>query len=147
MADIQEIKEHSERLLKIHREITDFYVNYAKSVGLTYSAMNVLAIIWEENGCNQCDITRKTYLPKQTVSAIIKSFNEKGIIEPPVESSSDKRNKVINFTPNGKEFADKIMQRVRESEYRSFEKLGDEKRKNLIETIELFKNNLEIQQS
>lgn len=146
MADIKEISEHSARLLQIHREITDFYSNYAKSVGLTYSSMSVLAIIWEEKekGCNQRDITLKTYLPKQTVNAIIKSFKEQEIIEPPVESNSDKRNKVINFTEKGRAFADKVMTRIKEAEYNSLEKLGDEKRKKLIETIELFKKNLEV---
>lgn len=142
--DKLKLKEQSEKLLKFHREISGFYNEYAKSVGLTYSGLGVLSIIYEESNCTQKTITQKICLPKQTVNSIIKNFCEQGIIEVPFESNVDKRNKVIKFTEKGRQFAEKIISKIKEAEYASLDSLGEENRENLINIIEMYKNNLKI---
>ena len=142
--DKLKLKEYSEKLVKFHRDISGFYNDYAKSVGLTYASLGVLGIILNEENCTQTTITQHMCLPKQTINAIIKSFNKHGIIEPPVESDSDKRNKVIILTGKGKDYAEKIMSKVQEAEYAALDSLGEERCKNLIQTIAMYKDSLKI---
>lgn len=142
--DKLKLKEQSEKLLEIHREISGFYNSYAKSAGLTPSGFEVLNIIWEEKECTQITIAQRIFLPKQTVNAIIQKLHKNGIIEILSDSCSDKRNKIIKFTKNGRTFAENIISRAKECEYRALDAVGKEKIEELINIITLYKNNLKI---
>ena len=142
--DNQKLKEYSEKLLQSHRDISGFYNEYAKSVGLTFASLEVLSIIWRENGCFQSTIIQQTLLPKQTVNAIIKTFKNNGIIKPPFESDSDKRNKVIEFSEKGREYAGQIISKVKETEYNALSALGEDNCDELVRIIALYKDNLKI---
>lgn len=143
--DKENLKEQTERLLELHREITDFYNNYAKSVGMTNTSLEILRIIWEERANTQKMIAKFTGTPKQTVNAIIQYFNKLEIIEPLIESNNDKRNKVIVLTEKGKLYAQKIISKVQECEYKALYKLGEDKIKDLIDIITLYNSNLKIE--
>ena len=142
--DKLKLKELSEQLFKFHVEISGVYNEYAKSCGLTYAGLKVLAIILETENCTQKTITQYTYLPKQTVNAIIKSLIKQNIIAPLIESDKDKRNKVINFTKEGKKFADNVVEKAKEIEYRALDSLGEENTKAFIKAISIFRDNLKI---
>ena len=115
--DKLKIQEYSEKLWQIHIGVSGFYNEYAKSVGLTLAEFKVLAIIQKEKNPTQKRITQLAFLPKQTVNAIIKGFLTKGIIKEPMESSTDKRNKVISFTKEGKKYAEEQISKAKEIEY------------------------------
>ncbi len=136
--------EQSKKLLEFHREITNFYVEYAKLKGLTFTSMGVLYVLFEGNANTQKSISQYLGLPKQTVNAIIKGFNKSGIIEPPVEFGTDKRNKIINLTPYGREFSQDVFEKMKQIEYKALDSLGDEKRAKLLSIIEMYKNNLKM---
>lgn len=140
--DKLKLREQSEKLFKIHLEISGFYSEYAKSVGMTFSGLKVLAIILEVPECSQKTITQYTYLPKQTVNAIIKSLIKAEIVAPLKENGSDKRNKLIKLTKEGKKYAQDIVSRAKDIEYRALDSLGDERINKLIEIINMYKNNL-----
>ncbi len=142
--DKLKLKEQSKKLFEFHVEISGFYNEFAKSVGLTYASLKVLAIIYEEENCTQKTITQNTYLPKQTVNAIIKSLIKQNIISPLVESDTDKRNKVIKLTKEGKKFANEIILKAKEIEYRALDSIGEQKREALIEAVSLYKDNLKM---
>ena len=142
--DKLKLKELSEQLFKFHVEISGVYNEYAKSCGLTYACLKVLAIILETKECTQKTITQYTYLPKQTVNAIIKSLIKQNMLAPLIESEKDKRNKVIKFTKEGKDFALKVVERAKEIEYRALDSLGAEKAKALIAAVGTFRDNLKI---
>ena len=72
--DKLKVEEYSENLWQIHIGISGFYNEYAKSVGLTLAEFKVLAILYKEKNPTQSKIVQLTYLPKQTVNTIIKSF-------------------------------------------------------------------------
>ena len=93
--DKLKIKKYSEQLWQMHVDVSGFYNEFAKSVGLTLSEFKVIAIIHKEKNPTQKRITQLTYLPKQTVNAIIKGLLVKSVIKEPIESNADKRNKVI----------------------------------------------------
>lgn len=144
MAKKQEIQEYANQLFNLHQEIGGVYNAYAKAVGLTFPSLHVLAEIWKEEMCSQKDIIQKTYLPKQTVSAIIKNFNEQGLIEPLVESEKDKRSKIIKFTAKGREYADQVINKLKTAVNNALEELGEDSRKSLLETLRKYKDNLKI---
>lgn len=139
--DKLKLKEISGKLLEIHREIHGFYSEYAKSMGLTLAGLEVLLIIWDEKKCKQNTIVQKSFLPKQTVNAIIQKLLKYEVIELSIEDS-DKRNKIIKFTKKGKEYVDTIIPKVKNIEYQALNALGEEKTQDLINIITLYKNNL-----
>lgn len=140
-----ELQEQSEKLFQFHRDISGFYNELAKSMGLTLGSLSVLHTLLHEENCTQKTIVNLTYLPKQTVNAIIKSFKEKGIIAPLVESETDKRNKLLTFTEEGYKYASNVIDKAKAAEYHALDKLGPKKRALLVEIIEAYKNNLKTE--
>lgn len=142
--DKLKLKEQSDKLLKYHIAISGIYHEYAKSVGLTSAGFIVLGIIYEEKNCTQGTIAKITYLPKQTINAIIKAFVKQGIIDNPVELTSDKRNKIIKFTEKGQLYAEKVISKVKQADYRALDSLGAERCEQLVEIVGMYKNNFKI---
>lgn len=143
--DKLKLKEFSDKLWQYHIDIGGIYDEYAKSVGLTSASFIVLCIIYEKKCCTQKLISKNTYLPKQTINAIIKAFVKQGILEHPVELNSDKRNKIIKFTEKGQLYAEQIISKVKQADYRVLDSLGEERCEQLLEIIGMYKNNLKIE--
>lgn len=139
------VEECSEKLWQMHIDVSGFYYDYARSVGLTLAAMKVLTILYKEKSCTQKYIIHLTYLPKQTVNVIIKGLIKQGYIEELKEEIADKRNKIIALTKSGREYADKIISKARDAEYRALEKIGEKMRTALLEAIAHYRNNLSIE--
>ena len=139
------IKEYSEKLWQMHMDISGFYNEYAKSVGLTLTEFKVLDILYRKRALTQKDITTIAYLPKQTVNAIIKGFISKNIIKELTESNLDKRNKEINFTEYGLKYAEKLISKAKEAEYKALDAIGEDEIKILIKLITEYKDNLKIE--
>lgn len=134
----------SDNLLINHRELSEKYSEYAKSIGLTFSGFIVLGILWREGKTTQSHIMKLSCLPKQTVNTIIKSYKEQSIIVQSEDNNKDKRNKYITFTAEGKKYADKIMKKVKEAEINALDKIGEEKAQLLFEILTEYKKNLQI---
>lgn len=141
----QEIKEYSEKLWHIHLSISDFYSGYAKSFGFTLQEFKIINILYKEINPTQKLITNLTHLPKQTVNTIIKSFLKKGLIKEPITSDTDKRNKIINFTEEGRKIADSIISKAGIIESRAIKSMGDKRAQALIEAILIYKKNLKTE--
>ena len=56
------------------------YEEYAKSVGLSYTGLIVLYEIYEIENCTQKKLGEYCFIPKQTVNAVVTSFDKKGWI-------------------------------------------------------------------
>lgn len=137
-------EECSEMLWQMHISVSEFYNEYAKSVGLTLTALKVITILYKEEKCTQKYIAQLTYLPKQTVNTIINKFYKENYLEDIIEDNSDKRNKLIKLTPEGRKYAENIIKKAKEAEYRALDAIGEERREALLEAITLYRNNLEI---
>lgn len=131
-------------LWQMHISVSEFYNEYAKSVGLTLTALKVITILYKEEKCTQKYIAQLTYLPKQTVNTIINKFYKENYLEDIIEDNSDKRNKLIKLTPEGRKYAENIIKKAKEAEYRALDAIGEERREALLEAITLYRNNLEI---
>ena len=61
-----------------------------------------------------------------------------------LKQDTDKRNKIIKLTREGEKIAEQVVNGAKEIQYRALDSLGEEKRKNLIEALTIFKDNLKI---
>ncbi len=76
-------------------------------------------------------------IPKQTINMILKEFERKGLVEL-LPMQEDKRNKLIQFTPAGDEYADGIISKLRKAELYVIEEMGIERMKLLNDNMALF---------
>lgn len=130
------LREQLTKFNSIMQGIERFYEDYAKSVGLTYMSLTVLEIIYyAPNPITQKEICEESHYIKQMVNTIVKNFYENGYIEFK-EAESDRRNKYVLFTSNGKEYADKIMKPLMEREEKAIAVLSNEERNEMINMME-----------
>lgn len=130
------LREQLTKFNSIVQGIERFYEDYAKSVGLTYMSLTVLEIIYyAPNPITQKEICEESHYIKQMVNTIVKNFYENGYIEFK-EVESDRRNKYVLFTSNGKEYADKIMKPLMEREEKAIAVLSNEERNEMINMME-----------
>jgi DNA-binding MarR family transcriptional regulator len=130
------IKEQVTEYYRLYREINVEYEEYAKSIGMTYSSLIVLYIIYDyPENCTQKTIRDESFLPKQTVNQIITSFYRQGIVKL-IEVESDRRRKTIHLTDSGLEYANGIIPKIKDAENKAVESLTKSQRVALLETTE-----------
>ena len=122
---------------EIH-DINVIYDDYARSVDIPYTNLYILSMISKSENCTQKIICDRTFLPKQTVNAIITGFYKKGLVELR-ELPSDRRNKTIHLTKSGEEYMAEIIPHIKSAEYAAMETLSEEQRSVLIESLHIYK--------
>lgn len=116
------------------------YELYARKYNLTAKELFVLDIIWfTPDGCLQSEICERLSATKQTISAIIKKFWKQGYLSL-TESETDRRNKIICFTDEGKEYAKKIIPPAANAEIDAIAELSDKDIAELVRLTTLFSN-------
>lgn len=136
-----------QRYYALWRECNYIYGEWAKSHGLSLNTLMILYSFCEEpDGCTQKQISQKWMIPKQTVNAVLKEFEEQNYLKL-IPLPSDKRNKQIHLTPEGRAFAREIIGQLREKELYVTEQMGAEHMKcmndALFTFIELFRGDQE----
>lgn len=112
--------------------------NWIAKLGLSYNHFAVLHTLAEHpEGCTQKQIGEEWYLPKQTVFNICKEYREKGWIEF-AESSSDKRERILLLTEQGKIQAMPIKTKTDEMIERAFGRFGSKKTEQLFKLMVQF---------
>jgi DNA-binding MarR family transcriptional regulator len=134
--------EQATEYCRLYREFNLEYEYYAKSVGMTYSSLLVLCIIYDHpEDCTQKTICDENFLPKQTVHQIITSLYKQGIIKL-VEVESDRRYKTIHLTDSGLEYANGMIPKIKDAENKAMKRLNKNQRSDLIECTRLFISHL-----
>ena len=124
--------------LHIYIELNAQYEAYAKSLGISYSTLSALRIILEHDGdCTQRTICEYTFLPKQTVNAIVTALLRHGAIRM-VELDSDRRHKVIYLTDKGQAFALEVIQKMKNAESKAMESLDENQKETLLTAAKLY---------
>ncbi|QIM66451.1 DNA-binding protein [Mannheimia granulomatis] len=109
--------------------------SWIAKLGLTYNHFAVLHTLAEQpNGCTQKQIADEWYLPKQTVFNICKEYREKSWIEF-AESESDKRERILLLTEQGKAQAMPIKIATDSIFARAFEHFGAKKTEQLFKLM------------
>lgn len=124
----------------------DLYRIWAKKHQLNYNALVILYTLNDYKECTQKQICDWWALPKQTVHGILLDFEKKGYITI-TANTENKRERLISFTESGEIFASSILEKLYQMEENAMYKLGEEKRKQLIESntqyYELLKGEIE----
>lgn len=130
--------EQLNRYYCVWQEYNYVYEEWAKSHGMSVNSLLVLSAIHEGgNDCTQRKISQRWMIPKQTINMILKEFEQKGLVEL-LPMQEDKRNKLIQFTPAGDEYADGIISKLRKAELYVIEEMGIERIKLLNDNMALF---------
>lgn len=124
----------------------DLYRIWAKQHNLNYNSLVILYTLDEYKVCTQKQICEWWALPKQTVHGILLDFEKKNYIIIK-ENMDNKRERLITFTKSGKIYATSILGGLHQMEEHAMEKLGEEKRNQLIacnsQYFELLKEEIE----
>ena len=138
------IANRSEMFARLHKhwtEINAAYERYARTLGISYSALQALCIIYNSDSpVTQRRICEATYLPKTTVNAIIAGFVKQGYVELR-EMADDRRQKSICFTDTGYAYVKPIMEHMSRSEMQAFEMLDEATMQIMIAGIEEYQKN------
>lgn len=131
-------EKNANEYLRTYFELNAQYEAYAKSLGVSYSTLLALRIILEHDGeCTQRTICEYTFFPKQTVNAIVTGLLRHGAIKL-VELDSDRRQKVIHFTDEGRAFAFDVIQRIKNAESKAMESLDEDQSKAMLTAAKIY---------
>jgi DNA-binding MarR family transcriptional regulator len=136
--DRQELSRQVAEYCSFRGEISTLYADFAKEAGLSYASMYVLYFIYREGEtCTQKIISEKTFLPKQTVNAIITAFLKQKLVELS-EMQDDRRTKFVKLTKSGKKYADKIIPKIINAEIDAMGKLDDGQRVAFLDSTKQY---------
>ncbi len=114
------------------------YEEWAKKQGLTSKSLFVLYTIHDNPQiCTQHLISETLLLPKQTVNSILAGFESAGYVTK-APSAFDRRSKIIQFTSQGAQYADKILSKLHEFEENALYNMSAEERSNMLDNCEKF---------
>lgn len=116
---------------------TVLYTRWAAHCGIGYPELMVLYSLKTGTDLTQKQITEEVGLVKATVNTVIRDLRNRSlvILEP---GRHDKREKLVFLTEKGKQYADGIINPLLAAEERISRKIGAERMKQTIETMELF---------
>ena len=105
-------------------DINQLYCRWAKRHGMTHHALFTLYAIYNDPGhCCSSSISEEWSIPKQTVSSILKVFDQKGYLLQ-LPSPDDRRNKHLALTSQGRRYADQVLLPLRQLELATLKQMG-----------------------
>lgn len=117
---------------RLHKKMNVLYHDYAKSVGLSDAAFWLMYSLYEcGQHCTQKDLCSAWFYAPQTINSALKNMEEQGFIklEPAPKS---RRNKQVFFTEAGKALVEEKIVPLVDAEERSFERLDEQERNQLL---------------
>lgn len=126
------LREQNERLNTAISKVTSLYGKWAKKHGLNYNSLMVLYAMEDGTCRTQKSISEHWMLPKTTVNAILSDFKSKGYVVYSTDES-DKREKIITFTNEGKSYASAILCQLHEIEESVLKEMGPLMSQQMIE--------------
>ena len=127
-----------ERYSTLWRESSAIYEEWAKAHGMSLNDLLVLLALHEEGeGCTQRQISRKWFLPKQTVNTVLKEFEGQGYLEL-TPTREDRRAKAIRLTEAGLAFAGAVDGQLRDLELAVMAQMGLARMKETNDGLEEF---------
>lgn len=132
-----------EEYYSIFIKINSLYSAFAKEKGLSYHALFVLyAIYHSEGGCSPKEICDKWLIPKQTVTSVLRIFDERGFVCY-AASQQDRRAKVVLLSDEGRAYAQPMLDALYRIEAAAFETMGVEQVQQLVVCSRSFQEKME----
>ena len=117
---------------RTHKKMNGIYHNYAKKVGLSDAAFWLLYSLYEHGyPCTQKDLCEAWFYAPQTINTALKSLEKKGFVTLELLPKS-RKNKQILFTETGKALVEEKISPLVQAEERSFERLDEQERMQLL---------------
>lgn len=127
---------------KFRDEQFALYDEYAKRNGLLMNTLLVLNVLYyAKEGMTQKEICQRTFNSKQTVNLIIKNLLKDNYVELK-EDTSDKRNKLVVMTNEGKMYAKVPVTHITWAEDKAISMFSEEEQELLIRLSRKFTQNL-----
>ncbi len=127
---------------KFRDEQFALYDEYAKRNGLLMNTLLVLNVLYyAKEGMTQKEICQRTFNSKQTVNLIIKNLLKDNYVELK-EDTSDKRNKLVVMTNEGKMYAKVPVTHITWAEDKAMSMFSEEEQELLIRLSRKFTQNL-----
>ena len=113
------------------------YTSWCAAAGQNQYRLFVLYAIDAHAPITQKDIADYTGLSKQTVSTVMRSLKEEGLVSLQA-GESDRREKKVCLTQEGTLYAAKVLSPLHDLEQRVFDIMGAERMKQMTDAITLF---------
>jgi DNA-binding MarR family transcriptional regulator len=103
------IIEFTRKILTVNTAYRQFLQFTLKShkMGLTFEMLQVMGCLWRKDGINQQEITNITVKDKASMTYLIDNLVKRSLVKRQ-EDPSDRRNKLILLTEQGKQLKDKV---------------------------------------
>lgn len=132
-----ELREQIKQVNTALSSTLDLYRIWAKRMNIHYNALLVLYTLKDYGECTQKQICSWWALPKQTVHGILQELEKQGYLRIRA-NMENKRERLVSFSQTGDAYASRILTPLQEMEERAMEALGEEGRKQLIESNQLY---------
>lgn len=117
---------------RLHKKMNVLYHDYAKSVGLSDAAFWLMYSLYEcGQPCTQKSLCASWFYAPQTINSALKSMEERGFITLELAPKS-RKNKQVFFTETGKALVEEKIVPLVNAEERSFERLDELERNQLL---------------
>lgn len=113
------------------------YELWAEKNGISYNMLSVVYALRLESGITQRSIAMRYGIPKQTVNTAVRELKQKGyvVLEP---SKEDKRERLVVLTEAGRNYAQELLEPLKQIEDKVYRIIGAERFSEAVETLELF---------
>ena len=128
----EEARKNAYLYCKFRDEQFALYDEYAKRHGMLMKTLLVVnALFYAKDGMTQTEVCKRTFQSKQTVNLIIKNLLSNGYVTV-TEVPENKRNKVVQMTPAGRDYCEKVVRHITWAEDTAMSMFTPEEQEQLI---------------
>lgn len=131
----KQIESYIERYYCSYFQMDSIYNDWASINKIQDTSLFVLNEISKQEYCTQRSLKDRLGYSKQTISSTLRRLEQEGIITRQ-RALHDQRNNLIRLTPSGKEYADKLLSRLREAEIRAFQSWSEEETEEILNAFQ-----------
>lgn len=137
-----ELLKEIQALSLVMSKINGMSFRWAQEHNLNVYTVKVLYSLARNESLTQKQICTVSGMPKQTVNNVIRKLAREEIIELLVQES-DKREKIVSLTENGKRYLQDTLTPIMELESKIVQKMGNENYEYLLKSLECYSEAME----
>ena len=124
------------------RRTSVLYSEWSRKHDINHFAMKILYVLVTEGPATQKKISEENKLSKQTVNTIVTALKENEYVVL-VNCAGDKREKTVELTEKGLDYATKLLDPLFQIEERIIKKMGNQNVRQLIELMTIYSDIME----
>ncbi|MBU2490753.1 MAG: MarR family transcriptional regulator, partial [Proteobacteria bacterium] len=121
------------------RNMLSWYNRELTALGLTAQQVMALGVLWQEDGVSLGLFAKRAGVGKAAAVTMIKRLESMGLVSRAV-NPDDARLNVISLTPQAREMAPQVLEKVEKLEQSLEKALGEERIHSLLEGLEALKS-------